>query len=255
MKVKSPTQKNKNNAPAQKGRRIALWIAVIVLALVLAALLLLWWGLYNTQEQPEEIPTVSTQLLSGGMKDISVSLGDGIEIINIGAYTGAYVEDGSNDVVSGVMMLIVKNTGADAIEYAQITVPTAAGNAEFSASTLLPGMTMVLLEQNRMAYTGEELHEQATADTVAVFKQPVSLCEDQLELQALNGIINVTNISNEDITGDIVIYYKNCSEDMYYGGITYRVRIQGGMRAGEIKQLAASHFSDTGSKVVFVTVG
>jgi len=49
--------------------------------------------------------------------------------------------------------------------------------------------------------------------------------------------------------------YKNAAADLYYGGITYRVRIEGGIKAGEIKQLMAGHFSETGSKIMFVTVG
>ena len=65
----------------------------------------------------------------------------------------------------------------------------------------------------------------------------------------------MTNISGQDIIGDVVIYYKNAAEDLYYGGITYRVRIEGGMKADEIKQIMASHFSDTGSKIMFVTAG
>jgi hypothetical protein len=52
-----------------------------------------------------------------------------------------------------------------------------------------------------------------------------------------------------------VIYYKNYTQGLYYGGITYRVRVPGGIQADEVKQLTASHFSSTGSRVMFVTVG
>ena len=68
-------------------------------------------------------------------------------------------------------------------------------------------------------------------------------------------MLNVTNISDEDITGDVVVYYKNASADMLYGGITYRVTISGGIKAGEIRQVVAGHFSDSGSRIMFATVG
>ena len=68
-------------------------------------------------------------------------------------------------------------------------------------------------------------------------------------------IMNITNISGEAITGNVIIYYKNSFNNMLYGGITYRVTISGGMRAGEIKQISASHFSASDSRVMFVTVG
>ena len=89
----------------------------------------------------------------------------------------------------------------------------------------------------------------------AALQDGVLLYPDQLKLQILDGAVNVTNISGKDIAGDIVIYYKNSAADLYYGGITYRVRIEGGLKAGEIRQIMASHFSDTGSKIMFVTIG
>jgi hypothetical protein len=106
-----------------------------------------------------------------------------------------------------------------------------------------------------MAHTGNEDISKATADNVAIFQEPLSLCEKQLQIQALDGIMNVVNISGEDIAGDIVIYYKNAAADLYYGGITYRVRLTGSMKNNEIKQLVANHFSDSGSKIMFVTIG
>jgi hypothetical protein len=42
---------------------------------------------------------------------------------------------------------------------------------------------------------------------------------------------------------------------MYYGGITYRIRIEGGLKAGEIRQGTAAHFNPDNSTVVFVTCG
>lgn len=255
---------NKKNG--KKGKRIALWVVIVVLVLVLLFALLIWWALAYTESlenrDPEATPTAVQQEteqeefnpITGAMEDISVPLARGLQLINIGSYTGAYVEDGTNEVVSGVLMLVVTNTGAEAIEYAQISMPAADGTAQFSISTLMPGASAVLLEQDRMLYTGNEDPSQAEASAVAVFDELPSMCEEQLELQILDGAINVKNISGGDITGDILIYYKNSSADLYYGGITYRVRIEGGMKDGEIKQLMASHFSASGSKIVFVTI-
>ena len=180
---------------------------------------------------------------------------NGLEITDLGKYTGVFMEDGSDEVVSGVLMMVVRNNGENAIQYAEITVPTSRGDAFFTLSTLPAGESCVLLEQNRMAWSTEEAYDTATAANVAFFTEALSLHEDLLQVQVLDGAINVTNVSEADISGDVVIYYKNAAEDLYYGGITYRVRLEGGMKAGEIKQIMASHFSDTGSKIMFVTVG
>ena len=184
----------------------------------------------------------------------SIALGRGMWITDIGKYTGVYMEDGSDEIVSGVMMIAVTNAGQDAIQYAEITLPVGDQTAEFSLTTLLPGSTVILLEKNRMEYVPGDYTE-ATVSSLALFQTPLSLCEDRLQIQILNGAINVTNISGADISGDIVIYYKNCAADVYYGGITYRVRLQGGLKAGEIRQIMASHFSASGSAIMFVTCG
>ena len=262
----STNTKNKKTS----GKRVALWVIIALLAVILAASLLIWWALdYAEGLEEPAVPTVpaaeatepaeTTPLVEKIELDTvefsPVTLDHGLQITDIGKYTGVYMEDGSNEVVSGVLMIVVKNTGEQDIQYAQITLPTDSGEAEFTLSTLPVGESCVLLEQTRLEYVGNEAAFLAEAFNVAVFSEPMSLQEDKLQLQVLDGALNVINISGEDITGDVVIYYKNAAADVYYGGITYRVRIEGGIKADEIKQIMASHFSDSGSKVMFVTVG
>ena len=252
------------------GKRIALWAIIVIEVVLLAACLLVWWA-FGTSEKPgdddqttnpsavDTTPTTtrdpSVPPVVEELQDIEAYLDKGLKIINVGAYTGIYMEDGSDEVVSGVLMLVVTNVGDTAIQYAEITLPTEGGDAMFKLSTLPVGESCVILEQTRMAHTGNEDISKATAANVAIFREPLSRCEEQLKFQALDGILNVINISGEDITGDIVVYYKNAAADLYYGGITYRVRLTGGMKQGEIKQLVADHFSDSGSKIMFVTIG
>ena len=262
----------KKNSKNKSGKRVALWVTVTLEVLILAAALLILWALVfqEKQEKPaaENTPSATNAASEATdaadatqptivLEEISTQaqLGENLMITDIGAYTGIFMEDGSDEVVTGVLMLVVKNTGENDLQYAQITIPTNDGDAQFSVSTLPVGESCVLLEQNRMQYTGTEDAAKAEASAVAEFTEPLSLCEDQLKFQILDGAINVTNISGEDISGDVVIYYKNAASDLYYGGITYRVRIEGGIKTDEIKQIMATHFSDTGSKIMFVTVG
>lgn len=190
-------------------------------------------------------------LVVESVEEVTIPLSHGLEVTKIGSYTGIYMEDGSDEMVSGVLMLAVKNSGKDYIQYAEITM----GQACFSLSSLMPGETVVVLEQNRMAYQSGAEYAGLTAQNVARFSQAPTLCEDKLAIQTLDGCLNITNISGSDIAGDVVIYYKNYAGDLYYGGITYRVRLTGGMKANEIKQIMVNHFDAEGSKVVFVTVG
>lgn len=186
---------------------------------------------------------------------LNTHLGHNVELLDMGKYTGLFMEDGSDEIVSGVLMLKIVNNGDEAIQYAEITMSYGGQAAKFTVSTLLPGATMILLEQNRMAYSADSVCDDLEMKNVAVFQNPLSLCEEKLNIQILDGAINVSNISGEDITGEVRIYYKNYADGVYYGGITYVVRIQDGIAADTIKQIMASHFSDSGSVIMFVTCG
>lgn len=223
-----------------------------VAILVVTAILFLCLQERKQSDNEDKSNEASAQL--DAVEDVSINLGNDMYITSVGKYTGVYMEDGSDEEVSGVMMITVQNKGKETIQYAEITMPVGEAEAFFTMSTLTPGSTVILLEQNRLNYI-EGDYSTAIAQNVAVFSEELSLCEDILELQILDGIINITNISNKDIDGDIMIYYKNCAEDVFYGGITYRVRIEGGLKKGEIKQIMASHCSENGSKIMFVTCG
>lgn len=178
----------------------------------------------------------------------------GLQVVKIGNYSGLFVEDGSSDMVSRILMVIVKNNGDKTVQYAEIELTDGEKTAYFSLSTLPPGESVVLLEKNRMSYAdGKDLAE-TTIKNVAIFRQEPTLCEDLLQIQELNGFLNVTNISGKDIEGDIVIYYKNAASDLLYGGITYRVTIKGGLKKDMTQQLTASHFTAKGSRIMWVTV-
>jgi len=254
----------------KKNRKNQWWKIVLLFVCLVAVCAEVAWVVTHQETVPEvhtptdapvaetdepvvpDTPAESKPVQVDDVKEVSINLGKGMRIIDVGKYTGIYMEDGTDEIVSGVMMIVVTNEGEDDIQYAEITMPVGDKTAEFSLSTLPAGSTVVLLEQSRMPYEAGE-YTTAVAENVALFSEPLSLCEDKLKIQILDGAINVTNISGADITGDIFIYYKNSAADVYYGGITYRVRLEGGMMAEETKQIMASHFSESGSAIMFVT--
>ena len=50
------------------------------------------------------------------------------------------------------------------------------------------------------------------------------------------------------------MYYKNSATDLLYGGITYRSKVSGGLKAGEIRQITAGHYNPKSSSIVMVTI-
>lgn len=182
-----------------------------------------------------------------------IELGEGLRIIQIAAYAGLYLEDGSDEPVSDILMMELENTSDRALQLGNITLSYSDAVAEFTVSNLPAGKKVILLEQKRMAYTAAEPIDAKVENTV--FLDAFSRYEDQLEIIARDGVINVCNITDRDIEQDIFIYYKNVAGGIYYGGITYRVRIRGGLKAGEIRQLMTEHYDAEGSEILMVSYG
>ena len=263
---------SKNNgkyASKKKKSGKGLWIAVCVLLILLAAAVGM---LFLLPEEETEPPASETQQIGETSQpttaeseietapateaETEVNLGYGITVTDIGKYTGMFMEDGTDEVLSNILMLVVENKGEQDIQYAQITMELGEQTARFKATTLPVGQRMVLLEQSRMQWDGTLDYSQIypVVENIAYFQEPISLHEDKLKLGIVDGAINVTNISGEDIPGTISVYYKNAAQDIYYGGITYRITIEGGLKADEIRQVMTNHASDTGSRILFVTI-
>ncbi len=228
---------------------------ILYLCIGAAAVLLLGLALFLLLRGGDETPEDDGNTPPAYEGSMSLNVGSGLTIVDIGPYTGMYMEDGSNEIVSGVVMCIVRNDGDRAVEYAEIKLSDGQKDIPFTLTALLPGRSVVLLATDRTAYDKAATYTAAMAESVAFFSYEPSLQAERLKIQGLDGGLNITNISDADITGDVVIYYKNVASDgLLYGGITYRTRISGGIKAGELKQGMTQHFSVKGSEVLFVTV-
>lgn len=213
----------------------------------------------ETVTQPTQAPTEDAHeptkpVQIEELEPVSVNLGSGLTITDVGKYTGVYMEDGSDEVITGIMMIAVTNEGDQDVQYAEISLPVGNQTAHFTLTTLPAGSTVILLEQNRMAYLPDD-YTTAVVENVILFKEPMSLCEDRIRIEKVKEGMNITNISGKDMDGDIYVYYKNSARDVYYGGITYRVRLEGGLKAGETRLVVSNHYSQSGTAVMFVTCG
>lgn len=259
--AKTPAKKARKKRRSGTGLKVAIVIVLILLCAMGGLFLFLRSGEEETAapettaaEVPETQQTTQPEVQLEEAEAVSFDLGNDLMITDLGAYTGIYMEDGSDEMVSGVMMIVVTNNGESTLQYAQVTLSGEAGDAVFSLSTLEPGASVVVLEANRREYSSGDSFTSAAAEHVVFFKEELSTHEDIFKIQTLDGGFNITNISDQDITGKIEIYYKNSGADMYYGGITYRGSIEGGMKAGEIKQVMSQHFSASGTTIMYITI-
>ena len=233
-------------------------ILALILLLLLAAAAVAVWLLpdFASNEGPvAAMPTEeNTEMISSEeyTSEPLMVLQRGLQILEIGSYSGAFVEDGTRDEVSDVLMIVVENASDEWIQYAEITLVGEGVEANFTLSTLYPGDRVVLLEQNRMPSSDE--FTSAYAESVAVFAETPSAQSDKVQIQLLDGGLNIINVSGEDIDGEIVIYFKNYVDGAYLGGITYLGRIEGGLKTGEIRQVMSTNVTATETVVVFVTI-
>lgn len=179
-------------------------------------------------------------------------LNENLSIEHIGAYSGIYMEDGTDDTVSNVLMITVKNTGTQDLQLAHIELQYTNFTAFFQATNLPAGETVVLLDTNRQGYV-EELPKYGLVNDMVFFPEPMSLQEDLIRVSGGNGYVEVTNISGADINGTIIIYYKNSTSDVLYGGITYRVRITNGIPAGQTVRVMSRHYHPDRCSIIMVT--
>lgn len=272
MSAKYSNKKRKKNN--RKDR--LLLTAIGVLSVILVALLAVAFWLKSQPLEPGPSTTAGTEQATGQAQSQNQTtafeaevttaptrpeeqnvfdLGSGVKITGFISYTGAFMEDRTDEVVTDVLAIQITNSGEEYIQTMDVTLTADETQAQFSLSTLFPGETVIVLEKNRMAYSTAPKFDQAQTSAVALFDKHPGMCQEKLEIQCLNGVINVKNISGEDITEDILIYYKNYVSGIYYGGITYRIRITGGLKADEIRQGTAAHYNPDNSTVVFVTCG
>ncbi len=175
----------------------------------------------------------------------------GLEIAEIRSYTGAYMEDGSDEVLPDLLSVVVENKTGQALQYAEITLVFSDEEAHFTVSNVPQNGRVVLLESNRMKYT-QETPVSVQVTNLALLPE-FELHEDMLQISAMEGVLNVKNISEQDIPGTISVFYKNKIQDVYYGGITYRAKIEDGLKAGEIKQIPTKHFNPDTCEIIMVT--
>lgn len=229
--------------PADKGKLKTVIIAAVIFA---AVAVMTYATIRNSQRHNVLFPDVDAE--SEG-----TDLGDGIFITGVGRYNGAYMEDGSNDIVTDVLMITVENRSDRTLRYGEIVLSGRKGAATFTVTTLPPKGKAVLLEKTRMEYRSADSFAEKTLNNRVFFDTEPTVCDDKIKLGVLDGKLNVTNLTDARLDGDITIYYKNYRDGYYYGGITYRATVEGGLDAGEVRQINAAHYSVKGSTVMFVT--
>lgn len=177
--------------------------------------------------------------------------GTDLQIQDITAYEGPYLEDGTYEEICDVAVLIVSNTSEHPLETVEISLFGLRRTLEFSGTWLPPGSRCVLLEKNRRLYR-EESYVGCSGNQ--------SICKEENALE---------NITLEEVGDDtlclvnggperqppVLLRYKTYmqEEDLYIGGVTNEVLFPS-LAPGETYTLTPPRYVKGYGKIIFAQV-
>lgn len=181
------------------------------------------------------------------------SLDDEIFVEESYGYTGNFVEDGSDKEVENVWTLKVSNYSDEDIQFLRIKGQKDNEIGVFDITTLKANSSVIVMESNALECPKDSEEFYYEVENIAYFQTEVSLHSDVFKIMAKDNWIKLENISNQDISSDIYVYFKNYEDDLYHGGITYRVKFSNGIKAGQSLEVQSQHYLSKKSKILYLT--
>lgn len=257
------TTKMKKNKQTKTPTGLPEFLAALAIVLVIVLLIPLIRGCSEAEAAPDPADIaetvqlepvtaafIETPLAFDGVT-LPVEIDDGVYLTSLTSADGKFVEDGSDEDAENVLCAVFANESDQTIEYMTAVVTVDGEEYRFAVTTLPAGSTVHALESNRRTAPETVRNLTAEKEYLIRFTREISLHEDELAYSITDGTITITNISGEDIPNDIVVYYKNMYATTYMGGITYRVRVTGGLQAGESCNGYAPHATVNDTKIMF----
>ena len=189
---------------------------------------------YETQEFPIAVPDSALQ----------------IQMIR--SYDGIYLEDGSDEEITGVAAILVENTGTACVDLAKIQMDGNQCTYEFKVTGLAAGASAVVLEAGKQSYV-EQVYDSVTADVALT--DTFEMSKEFLDVEDTeDGQLEITNLTGHDIPC-VRVFYKFYMKDhqIYVGGITYTAKITD-LKAGASVRVRPSHYAPGESQVIMAKI-
>lgn len=213
----------------------------------------------KTDKKEDDTTTTQAETLPKEITDSKVTpngalyLTDGIYVTAIEKYSGEYIEDGSNDKLKNIISATVINTTEKSYQLFEFSLTFPQGTYHFSVKSLFAHSQVKVLESGRNFMPSKTDEVTGAVETQALFYEDPSVHLDKFEITYADSVINVKNITDKPID-NVYVYYKSVEDDIFFGGITYRVKV-GTVPPDQIVQVMANNFKADTSKIVFVTFG
>lgn len=175
-----------------------------------------------------------------------------LTVESIGAYSGSFIEDGSDEATKNVTAMLITNNSDQMLQVALIDFQVNSNETASFKVTNLPAETSTLvLESNKREFSDKDTYTYGNAAT-GYMDQP-TLEEDKVELKTENGKITLKNKTDKELKR-VYVYYKYMQiGGAYLGGITYRTPFEN-VGAGKEAEAVAAHFNPDSSQIMGVQI-
>lgn len=224
-------------------------IIIVAIALVIAALAFVIILLHNSGNRNETIRPENIVV-----KDIEIDADtEGISVVSVDSVAGMYVEDGTDEVLSDILTVTFCNESDMTLQYAKLILTVGDDEYIFEISTVPAGGTVRAMEMDRKPFVSPKGDVSLKQENIAWFLDEPSMYENLFSITQRNNAIIIENISGNTVNAPIYVYYKNYTDGVYIGGITYRTGTQEPLEPGQTIVLDAKHFAPDASQLMFVT--
>lgn len=175
-----------------------------------------------------------------------------LTVESIGAYSGSFIEDGSDEATKNVTAMLITNNSDQMLQVALIDFQVNSNEtASFKVTNLPAGTSTLVLESNKREFSDKDTYAYGNAAT-GYMDQP-TLEEDKVELKTENGKITLKNKTDKELKR-VYVYYKYVQiGGAYLGGITYRTPFEN-VGAGKEAEAVAAHFNPDSSQIMGVQI-
>lgn len=175
-----------------------------------------------------------------------------LTVESIGAYSGSFIEDGSDEATKNVTAMLITNNSDQMLQVALIDFKVnSKETASFKVTNLPAGTSTLVLESNKRKFSEKDSYTYGNAAT-GYMDQP-TLEEDKVELKTEDGKITLKNKTDKELK-TVYVYYKYVQiGGAYFGGITYRTPFEN-VGAGKEAEAVAAHFNPDSSQIMGVQI-
>lgn len=170
-----------------------------------------------------------------------------LECEQYAVFSGAFVEDGSDEPVQNVAAILVTNGSDQYLDLGKLTYQLDGEEATFMVTGLPPGASAWVMEASRRTATNDSVFTQT--DCTTSFRENAVNELEGLSIQSGGTMLKVTN-NRDKALQNVTLYYKVLHNDgNYFGGITYMVAF-GDLEPGQSAEKLAGHFKEGWTDIV-----